>query len=87
MEIIFELFGELLLEGACSLIYNKKIPLWIKVPLIIIISVFYLAIFIGLLLLSLLLLAKNEIIAGIIILAIDLVIGFQIIKFTLNYFQ
>ncbi len=90
MELLFEFLGEILFEGLGEIIKNKKISLWIRIPLFIIISLFYLGImglllFVGIknlkdnLIMSLLL-----IILGLILLVIYLIFIYKFYKGTLN---
>lgn len=42
MELLFEFLGEIFFEGIIEIIKNKKISKWIRYPLFLLISVFYL---------------------------------------------
>lgn len=41
MDFIFEIVGEILIEGAFEIISNKKIPKWIRYPILMFITLFY----------------------------------------------
>ena len=44
MELLFEFIGEILIEGLVEIVKNKKISLWLRIPLFLIISIGYLGI-------------------------------------------
>lgn len=83
MDIIIEIFFDLLLEGSIELSTNKKVPKWIRYPLIMV-MLFLLAIVIyGLFYSGLVQINKNFFFGAILILiGLALVIGivFKIIK-------
>ncbi len=90
MELLFEFLGEILFEGLGEIIKNKKISLWIRIPLFIIISLLYLGIM-GLLLFIGIKALKNNfimgillIILGLILLVIYLIFIYKFYKGTLN---
>lgn len=70
MELFFELLGEIFFEGIIEIIKNKKISKWIRYPLFILISAFYLAIFGIVLIICIKLFAKKEILSGVVVLFI-----------------
>jgi len=43
MELLFEFLGELFFEGLIEIIKSKKISLWIRIPLFLIVSFFYIS--------------------------------------------
>lgn len=87
MEFLIELILELLLEGSIEISSNKKVPKFIRYPLIAIIILFFLLITLGLCIIGISLFNEN-IYAGLLIIVIDiiLVIG-AIIKFRKVYFS
>ena len=66
MEYIIEFFLDLILEGSFEISNNKKVSKWIRYPAIILITLFFSIVVIGLFILGLLLL-KNSIIGYIFI--------------------
>lgn len=90
MELLFEFLGEILFEGLIEIIKSKKISLWIRVPLFIIISVFYLGLMFLLLWASVKSLKDNLIfgivlgVLSLILLAIYLLFIYKLYKGTLN---
>lgn len=87
MEILIELLIDLLLDGSIELTSNKKVPKFIRYPLITIIVLFFLIIILGLCIIGILLFNKN-IYASLLIIIIDIIllIG-SIIKFRKIYFN
>lgn len=90
MELLIEFLGEILFEGLTEIIKSKKISLWIRVPLFILISGFYLGIMFLLLWVSIKALKNNLIYAiilgmlSLILLAIYLIFIYKLYKGTLN---
>ncbi len=85
MEIIFEFILELFLEGSVEISKSRKVPKWIRYPLIIIIALFFIAI-IGLLLLEGILVLKENMLIGIFLILIGLfMLIMSIIKFRETY--
>ncbi len=85
MEYIFEFLLELVLEGSIVVSKNRKIPKYIRYPIIIIISLFFIAV-IGLIFLAGILSLKENKILGLLFIFIGLfmfIIG--IIKFRKTY--
>lgn len=70
MEFVFELLGEIFFEGIIEIIKNQKISKWIRYPLFLLISAFYLAIFGIILIIWIKLFAKKEILGGVVVLFI-----------------
>lgn len=70
MELLFEFLGEIFFEGIIEIIKNKKISKWIRYPLFLLISAFYLAIFAALLIICIKLFIKKEILGGVVMLFI-----------------
>lgn len=80
MELLFEFIGEILIEGLVEIVKNKKISLWLRIPLFLIISIGYL----GLLALMIVLCVKSfldNLLLGIILLVLSLVLLFIYIVF------
>ena len=78
MEIIFEVIGELL-SGLIEYIEdNKKISKWIRYPILILSMLVVVSVLLGLLLLGILIFQK-DIVAGIFIIAIQLLLTFLFI--------
>ena len=76
MDIIFELILDLFLEESLEICSNKKISKWIRYPLLIILTLFFIAIVLGLFILGIYLIKTNIIISIIfIICSILLTIG------------
>ncbi|MBO5349344.1 MAG: hypothetical protein J6A89_05960 [Clostridia bacterium] len=85
MDFIIELILELVWEGSIEASKSNKIPKYIRYPLIVIISLFFIAV-IGLIFLSGALMLKDNIIAGIVIILIGLfMLVFTIVKFRKTY--
>ena len=42
MDLLFEILIELILEGSLELSKSRKVPIWIRIPLIILIILFFL---------------------------------------------
>lgn len=70
MELLFEFLGEIFFEGIIEIIKNKKISKWVRYPLFLLISAFYLAIFAALLIICIKLFTKKEIVGGVVMLFI-----------------
>lgn len=71
MEYLFEFILEIAIEGSIEVGKNKKVPKYIRYPLIAIISLIYIAV-IGLILVAGILSLKDETFVGIIIMLIGL---------------
>ena len=52
MDLLIEIILELILEGSIEISSNKKVPKWIRYPLIFIITALFLTIIIGILFLG-----------------------------------
>lgn len=87
MEFLFEFILELVFEGGIEASKNSKIPKYIRYPLIIIISLFFIAV-IGILLVAGALALRKNILAGIIFILIGLfLLIMSIIKFRKTYIK
>lgn len=85
MEIIFEFILELIFEGSIEASKSSKTPRFIRYLLIVIISLFFIAV-IGLILLVGILTLKENLIAGILMILIALfMLVMSIIKFRKTY--
>lgn len=73
MDLIIEFVGELILEVIMELIQNEKISKWIRYPLLIIISLFYAIIVIGIAVIMIKSFSEN-IIIGILLLLADILL-------------
>ena len=85
MEYIFEFIFELVLEGSIEVSKSRNIPKYIRYPLIVIISLFFIAI-IGLIFLVGILSIKENMLLGIFLILIGLFLFIMsIIKFRKTY--
>ncbi len=85
MEYIFEFLLELILEGSIEVSKNRKIPKYIRYPLIVLIILFFIAV-IGLVFLAGILSIKENIFVGLIFIVIGLMMLIaSIIKFRKTY--
>ena len=73
MDIIIEVLFELIFEGSIELISNTKIPKWIRYPLIVLITLFFAIVIIGILLVGVFLLNEN-ISAGLILIILGTIL-------------
>ena len=79
MEFFIELIMELVFEGTLELSTSRKIPNWIRYPLIVLIGLFFAA-FIGLILLLGLLMLQDMWYFGIVLLAFGLIFAFFAVR-------
>ena len=87
MEYLFEFIFELALEGSIELSKSKKVPKFIRYPLIVFIILFFLAV-IGLIFLTGILILKENIMAGIFFIIIGMfMLVMSIIKFKKVYLK
>lgn len=85
MELIFEFILELILDGSIEVSKSKKIPKYIRYPLIVLISLFFIAI-IGLVIFTGILILKESLIGGIFFILIGIFMFIMsIIKFRKTY--
>lgn len=85
MEYVFEFILELALGGSIEVSKNREIPKYIRYPLIMIISLFFIAV-IGLVFLAGILLLKESVFLGILFILIGLFMFIMsIIKFRKTY--
>ena len=85
MEFLLELLIDLILEGSMELSTNKKIPSFIRYILIIFIVLFYLTIIGGLFVLGVLI-GKDSIGAGLILIILSLIfLIFSVLEFRKKY--
>lgn len=85
MEYIFEFILELILEGSIELSKSRKIPKYIRYPLIVLILLFFISV-IGLVFLAGILSLKENILLGIFIILIGLFMFIMsIVKFRKTY--
>jgi len=85
MEYVFEFILDLALEGSIEVSKNQKIPKYIRYPLIMIISLFFIAV-IGLVFLAGILSFKESVFLGILFILIGLfMLIMSIIKFRKTY--
>ena len=80
MELLFEFIGEILIEGLVEIVKNKKISLWLRIPLFLIISIGYLGIMFLLVFLSIKS-WKDNLLFAIILLVLSLILVFIYIMF------
>lgn len=79
MEFIFEFLFELLFEGIFEASKSKRIPKYIRYPLIILIIIFF-AIIIGLMIFTGIVILNKNILGGLFFLIISLIIAFLAVK-------
>ncbi len=85
MDVLFEVILELVLEGSIEAIKSRKIPNYIRYPLIIMISLFFIAV-IALLFFAGALALKESIPAGILLISIGVFfLVMSVIKFRKTY--
>ena len=87
MDLLFEFLGELIFEGSMELSKNKKVPKWIRYPLIVFFLLLFLIVDLLFVFVSLLLIKKN--LFGGILFSIFTIffIAMSIIKFKKMYFE
>ena len=73
MDELIELLVEIVLEGSVELISNKKVPIWIRYPLIVFLTIFFLLV-LFLILYCILIVLEENVFIGIIIFLIGLFI-------------
>lgn len=85
MEYVIEAILDLILEGSIELSSNKKVPKWIRYPLIVFIVLFFSIVILGLFILGLSIMKENIILGFIIVgVSLFLLVG-SIIKFKKIY--
>lgn len=80
MELLFEFIGEVLLEGLIEIMKSKKISLWIRIPIFLIVSILYLGI-LALMVVFCIKAWKDNLLFGIILLGLSLILLFIYIVF------
>lgn len=84
MDFILEMICEVLLEGTLEVAGSRKVPLWIRIPLIILFGLFFGFIIICILILGLKILKEN-VLGGMALIIIDVImivgLGRYFIKF------
>lgn len=87
MELLIEILLDLIFEGSIEISSNKKVPKWIRYPLIVLITLFFIIVIIGILILGILLFNEN-IYASLIMIILSLVILVSgITKFKKTYIE
>lgn len=81
MGFLIEFVGEILLEGSFGIIKNKKKSIWIRIPFMITITLFYLMILALITYVAMLMLPKNKLLALISFL-IDILVIVGIISYS-----
>lgn len=71
MDLIIEILLELILEGTVEISSNKKVPKWIRYPLIFLIILVFTIIIVGIFVLGMLL-SKDNLIIGILFILLSL---------------
>lgn len=85
MEFIFEFILELVLEGGIEASKNSKIPKFVRYPLIVVISLFFIAV-IGIIFLAGILSLRENILLGILLISLGLfMLIMSVIKFRMTY--
>ena len=79
MELLIEILLELIFEGTFELSSNKKVPKWVRYPLIAIIVLFCAIVIFGLLIIGIRILNEN-IFIGIVLILISLILLIRAIK-------
>jgi len=79
MELLIEILLELIFEGTFELSSNKKVPKWVRYPLIAIIVLFFAIVIFGLLIIGIRILNEN-IFIGIVLILISLILLIRAIK-------
>lgn len=72
MSYIFELLMDIIVEGAGIAVFSRKIPMWIRIALTIVMLVFFGGISIGVVMLGIMMIARNQILVGIFMLLLGL---------------
>ncbi len=86
MEFLLELLLELALEGSIEVIKSRKVPKYIRYPLIILLSLFFIAV-IGLIFFAGILSFKKSALLGILLIVLGLwMLLMSVIKFRKLYF-
>lgn len=87
MDELIEFILELLLEGTIELSSSRKVPKYIRYPLIFLITLFFLAVIIGIFVIGVLLIDES-ILAGLLFIILSIIFGIgSIIKFKNLYLQ
>lgn len=87
MEFIFELIFELIFEGGIEASKSNKIPKWIRYPLILLITLFFIFV-IGIMFFVGIIALKDNLILGIIVLLLAIImLMFSILKFRDTYIK
>ena len=87
MDVLMEFLGELILEGSVELSKSKKVPKWIRYPLIVIILLLFLIVDLLFIFVSLLLMKEN-LFGGILFSIFTIIfIVMSIVKFKKMYFK
>ena len=73
MEFLIEVLLELILEGGIEISSNKKVPKWIRYPMIVLILLFFTFVIVAILALGMYILTKN-IFMGIVIITIGVIL-------------
>ena len=81
MDFIIELLLDLIFEGSIEISKNKKVPKWIRYPLIFIISLFMIVVLVGIEVLGFLIIEDNSLFGIIIIILGLILLVLAIIKF------
>lgn len=85
MEFLIEILLELILEGGIEISSNKKVPKWIRYPMIVLILLFFTFVIVAILVLGMYILTQN-IFMGIVIITIGVILLIsQIIKIRKMY--
>ena len=79
MDELIEFILELLLEGTVELSSNRKVPKYIRYPLIFLITLFLLAVIIGIFIIGILLIDEN-VLVGLLFIVLSIIFGIGSIK-------
>ena len=79
MDELIEFILELLLEGTVELSSNRKVPKYIRYPLIFLITLFFLVLIIGIFIIGILLIDEN-ILVGLLFIVLSIIFGIGSIK-------
>lgn len=87
MEFIIELILELILEGTIEISSNKKVPKWIRYPLILILILFVSIVIIGIFILGIYIYKENAIASLILIIISIILLISGVVKFKNLYLK
>lgn len=84
MDFILEMIFEVLLEGTLEVAGSRKVPLWIRIPLMILFGLFFGFIIVCLLILGLRIMKEN-ILGGILMIGVDVIMVFGVARYGIKF--